>query len=119
MDYHTFCQKFNICGLNEQQEAAVRRVNGATLLLAVPGSGKTFRWHRINGIKEKIKYSGKKFFLAGGLNPDNVKEAVLQVNPDVVDVSSGVEKDTGAGKDREKTEKFIKNIRKEQEKNYG
>lgn len=41
MDYHTFCQKFNICGLNEQQEAAVRRVNGATLLLAVPGSGKT------------------------------------------------------------------------------
>ena len=63
--------------------------------------------------------SGKKFFLAGGLNPDNVKKAVLQVNPDVVDVSSGVEKDTGAGKDREKTEKFIKNIRKEQEKNYG
>lgn len=41
MDYHTFCQKFNICGLNEQQEAAVQRVNGATLLLAVPGSGKT------------------------------------------------------------------------------
>ena len=41
MDYHTFCQKFNICGLNEQQEAAVRRVNGATLLLAVTGSGKT------------------------------------------------------------------------------
>ena len=41
MDYHTFCQKINICGLNEQQEAAVRRVNGATLLLAVPGSGKT------------------------------------------------------------------------------
>lgn len=41
MDYHTFCQKLNICGLNEQQEAAVRRVNGATLLLAVPGSGKT------------------------------------------------------------------------------
>ena len=41
MDYHAFCQKFNIRGLNEQQEAAVRRVNGATLLLAVPGSGKT------------------------------------------------------------------------------
>ena len=41
LDYHAFCQKFNIRGLNEQQEAAVRRVNGATLLLAVPGSGKT------------------------------------------------------------------------------
>ena len=47
---------------------------------------------------EKIKYSGK-------------KEAVLQVNPDVVDVSSGVEKDTGEGKDREKTEKFLAKIR--------
>ena len=95
------------------------KIYGILFDAGVPGSGKTFRWHRINGIKEKIKYSGKKFFLAGGLNPDNVKEAVLQVNPDVVDVSSGVEKDTGAGKDREKTEKFIKNIRKEQEKNYG
>ena len=41
LDYHAFCQKFDIRGLNEQQEAAVRRVNGATLLLAVPGSGKT------------------------------------------------------------------------------
>ena len=106
---------------NDEIEKLIKndKIYGILFDAGVPGSGKTFRWHRINGIKEKIKYSGKKFFLAGGLNPDNVKEAVLQVNPDVVDVSSGVEKDTGAGKDREKTEKFIKNIRKEQEKNYG
>ena len=106
---------------NDEIEKLIKndKIYGILFDAGVPGSGKTFRWHRINDIKEKIKYSGKKFFLAGGLNPDNVKEAVLQVNPDVVDVSSGVEKDTGAGKDREKTEKFIKNIRKEQEKNYG
>ena len=82
-----------------------------------------------NLLKDKLKISpavvidptcGVGNFLKAALNVfDNVKEAVLQVNPDVVDVSSGVEKDTGAGKDREKTEKFIKNIRKEQEKNYG
>lgn len=106
---------------NDQIEELIKndKIYGILFDAGVPGSGKTFRWHCINGIKEKIKYSGKKFFLAGGLNPHNVKEAVLQVNPDVVDVSSGVEKDTGAGKDRKKTEKFIKNIRKEQEKNYG
>lgn len=106
---------------NDEIEKLIKndKIYGILFDAGVPGSGKTFRWHRINGIKEKIKYSGKKFFLAGGLNPDNVKEAVLQVNPDVVDVSSGVEKDTGVGKDREKTEKFIKNIRKEQVKNYG
>lgn len=40
MDYNEFCQRYNI-KLTEQQAAAVQRVNGATLLLAVPGSGKT------------------------------------------------------------------------------
>lgn len=40
MDYGSFCDRFNI-SLNEQQTAAVRSVDGAALLLAVPGSGKT------------------------------------------------------------------------------
>lgn len=68
---------------NDEIEKLIKndKIYGILFDAGVPGSGKTFRWHRINGIKEKIKYSGKKFFLAGGLNPDNVKEAVLQVNP--------------------------------------
>ena len=62
LDYHTFCQKFNICGLNEQQEAAVRRVNGATLLLAVPGSGKT---------TVIVARTGYLMYVAG-VNPENI-----------------------------------------------
>lgn len=41
MEYKDFCEKYGIANLNPQQEKAVKRVNGATLLLAVPGSGKT------------------------------------------------------------------------------
>ena len=51
------------------------------------------------------------FVLAGGLNPDNVRKAVAAVNPDMVDVSSGVENDDGFGKDILKIEKFVKQIR--------
>lgn len=40
MDFQQFCERYHV-QLNEQQAAAVQRVNGATLLLAVPGSGKT------------------------------------------------------------------------------
>ena len=40
MNYYEFRKKYNIC-LNQQQEKAVVRTKGQTLLLAVPGSGKT------------------------------------------------------------------------------
>lgn len=40
MDYKSFKAKYNL-RLTEQQEKAVKKVNGPTLLLAVPGSGKT------------------------------------------------------------------------------
>jgi phosphoribosylanthranilate isomerase len=49
-----------------------------------PGSGKTFDWNT-------IPQTSKPFFLAGGLNPDNVADAVAVVKPFAVDVSSGVE----------------------------
>lgn len=54
------------------------------------------------------------FILAGGLGPENVKEAIVQADPDAVDVSSGVESAPGK-KDISKVKSFIKqvlNIRK-------
>lgn len=41
MDFDQFKEKYNIRGLNPQQEEAVKAVDGNILLLAVPGSGKT------------------------------------------------------------------------------
>ena len=73
----------------------------------MPGSGRTFDWD----ILSQIERDGKLFILAGGLNPDNVRKAVAAVNPDMVDVSSGVENDDGFGKDILKIEKFVKQIR--------
>ncbi|MBN8194384.1 phosphoribosylanthranilate isomerase [Bacillus sp. NTK074B] len=65
------------------------------------GNGTTFNWdyaHSINIPKHLI--------LAGGLNPENVREAVTKVRPYMVDVSSGVE--TDGKKDRIKIESFIR-----------
>lgn len=69
------------------------------------GSGKTFDWN----ILSDIPRSEKLFVLAGGLNPENVSEAVHKVKPDVVDVSSGVENDNGIGKSKDKIKAFANN----------
>lgn len=65
------------------------------------GTGKTFDWN----IAGKIKTT-KPIILAGGLNPNNVMEAIKTVKPFAVDVSSGVE--TGGVKDISKIREFIK-----------
>lgn len=89
-------------------------IYGVLFDAGTPGSGKTFDWKSIERIQESVRKSGLKLFLAGGLNEHNVSEAVSQVNPDVVDVSSGVEYDdgpAGSGKDADKIKSFIKNAR--------
>jgi phosphoribosylanthranilate isomerase len=67
------------------------------------GSGESFDW---NLIKEG---NFKKLILAGGLDSDNVKDAISKADPDTVDVSSGVE--TEGYKDFEKIKKFIERVR--------
>ena len=66
------------------------------------GTGNAFDWKILKGVK-------RDFFLAGGLDPDNVAEAVRAVAPYAVDVSSGIE--TDGKKDRIKMERFVGNAR--------
>ena len=69
------------------------------------GSGETFNWDLIKG----MTIGEKKVILAGGLNSDNVVKGIVEVNPHIVDVSSGVEGTNG--KDKDLTKKFIKRVR--------
>ncbi len=65
------------------------------------GTGRKFNW--------KHAFEAHKFgpiILAGGLTPENVEEAIKQVGPYGVDVSSGVETEKGI-KDHEKLRLFI------------
>ncbi|MBC1516439.1 phosphoribosylanthranilate isomerase [Listeria immobilis] len=66
------------------------------------GSGKTFDWEKINC----NLLTTEKLIIAGGLNADNVTEAITRFSPFAVDISSGVE--TAGEKDPTKIKKFIK-----------
>ena len=57
---------------------------------ASPGSGEVFDWSLAEGAP-----SGLRLILAGGLNPDNVAQAIAQVRPWGVDVATGVESSPG------------------------
>ena len=70
------------------------------------GTGVTFDWH----LAVVAKTFGR-IILAGGLNPDNVAEAVKLVQPYGVDVAGGVEREKGI-KDHGKLKKFITEVRK-------
>jgi phosphoribosylanthranilate isomerase len=66
------------------------------------GSGKKFDWSILKDFK-------RDYFLAGGLDPESVGEAIRMLEPFAVDVSSGVE--TDGIKDEKKIAEFIKAVR--------
>lgn len=68
------------------------------------GDGRTFRWNLLRN------YAGRPFFLAGGLNPDNVGQGIKEAKPFAVDVSSGVEKED-LSKNAELCIRFAENAR--------
>ena len=59
---------------------------------------------------------GLPWFLAGGLNPDNILDALSQLSPDGIDLSSGVEKSPG-DKELEKVALLFERLR--YQKNVG
>ncbi|MEP6788737.1 MAG: phosphoribosylanthranilate isomerase [Acidobacteriota bacterium] len=67
------------------------------------GTGETFDWGIAKGLQALIP----RLYLAGGLSPANVAEAIQKVRPYAVDVSSGVESSPGK-KDPIKVAAFIK-----------
>jgi phosphoribosylanthranilate isomerase len=69
------------------------------------GTGKTFDWE----IAQRATKFGR-VILSGGLNPDNIADAVRFVRPYGVDVCSGVEERPGK-KDLKKVEEFIRKAR--------
>lgn len=69
-------------------------------------SGATGKTHDWNISKRLIELSPKPVILAGGLNHENVREAILTVKPFGVDVHTGIEAADGR-KDYNKTKKFI------------
>ena len=69
------------------------------------GSGETADW----GLAARVA-RGRELVLAGGLNPDNVGQAISDVAPWGVDVSSGVESAPGQ-KDAEKIMTFVRTAR--------
>ena len=70
----------------------------------VAGSGQTFDWEQLDTTE-----LAQPFFIAGGLNEDNVARAIQHFSPFAVDVSSGVE--TDGQKDHEKIRRFIERVK--------
>ena len=78
--------------------------NCFALIDAGAGDGKVFDWSLLKNFE-------REYFLAGGLNPENVSDAIKLLQPFAVDVSSGIE--TDGRKDFKKMAAFAKAVRKE------
>ena len=72
------------------------------------GTGEVFNWDLVTTMK--LKGLVKPFFLAGGLTPENVEQAIEKVEPFAVDVASGVER-LPSRKDFDKMKVFVRNAR--------
>ncbi len=99
-------KRFNIVETDtpERLRARMRRYRVAAYLLDPgAGSGRTFDWGVVRGLPGPL-------IVSGGLNPENVGEAIRLLRPFAVDVSSGVEAEAGY-KDPEKIKAFVQAVR--------
>ena len=109
-----FCTQFGLMSVkavrvqNAESLAALENFSTDAFLLdaysksGLGGTGEKFNWD----LAIEAQKLGKPIFLAGGLTPENVADAVKKVQPFAVDVSSGVESAPGK-KDAAKVRAFI------------
>jgi len=88
--------------------AAVAGVIDTWLFDSGAGSGQTFDWQ---SARKQLGERRGQFVIAGGLNPENVGDAIRTFRPWGVDVVSGVEREPGR-KDPEKLKSFVAAVRK-------
>jgi phosphoribosylanthranilate isomerase len=88
--------------------AAVAGAVDTWLLDSGAGSGQTFDWQ---SARKKLGDRQGQFVVAGGLNPENVGDAIRTFRPWGVDVVSGVEREPGL-KDPKKLKAFVAAVRK-------
>lgn len=93
----------------------VGKFSGSSILLDAyapvdyGGTGETMDWKLGRNAVEK--WPNRQIILAGGLFPDNVADAISQVQPFAVDVASGVESGEPGVKDLEKVRAFLDSVR--------
>ena len=102
---------FRAYNIQEQQKVRTEdsdKIIGYVLDGAAAGNGEPFDWSAMRDFDRK----GKKLVLAGGLTAENVREGIRIMDPDIVDVSSYVERKNGEGKDEDKIRKFVERVQK-------
>lgn len=99
------------CFFGELPENLSKKIQAIVVDGANFGSGVTFDWkQRIDKEALDTIFGKRKFILAGGLRSSNVQEGMDIFHPDVVDVSSGVEGESGK-KEKELIEEFVRKVR--------
>ena len=95
-------QAFRIDGPADVARALSSPADAILLDSGAGGTGTAFDWSLLRDIR-------RPWFLAGGLDPENVQSAVARLRPWAVDVSSGIE--TGGAKDPSKMAAFVRRVR--------
>ena len=100
---HPLIQAFRIDGPEDLKKAETSVADHILLDSGAGGTGTVFNWELLKGFQ-------RPYFLAGGLTPENVEEAIRTLHPFAVDVSSGIE--TDGRKDPAKMELFVRAARR-------
>ena len=101
---HPLIQAFRIDTEQDVERANASTADYVLLDSGAGGTGTVFDWDLLRAIR-------RPYFLAGGLDTENLGTVKAKLNPYGVDVSSGIE--TGGYKDKEKMTAFVAAARKE------